>query len=235
MYQSRIGTIWQFFNNIKKMDHQDFQKIRKEYEDNGIDIHDLDPLPLRQLELWMDAANSCSPGRWFETNAMALATADENGNVGARYVLLKGIDDDGILFFTNYDSEKGQQLAVNPNCSVALHWPFMGRQIRIQGSATKTSQEVSEKYFHSRPRSAQIGAAVSNQSKQLSSRQELEERVAAYTNEIGDAEVPRPDHWGGYKIHPVRFEFWQGRTSRLHDRIVYQKDGKNWSKFRLAP
>ena len=217
------------------MDYQDFQRIRKEYEDQGIDVHDLDDSPFKQTKIWMNEANDHSPGPWFETNAMALATGDKNGSVSVRIVLLKGIDDNGIRFFTNYDSQKGQQLAVNPNCSGVIHWPYMGRQIRFTGKVSKTSREISQEYFHSRPRNAQIGAAISNQSGHLKDRYELEKRMADFAQEIGDADVPLPENWGGYQLEPQQFEFWQGRSSRLHDRIVYEMSGTQWVKNRLAP
>lgn len=217
------------------MDHQDFQKIRREYEDNGIEAGDLAECPIAQLKIWLEQAQQHSPGPWFESNAVALATADREGNVSVRYVLIKGIDQAGIRFFTNYDSEKSQQLAANPRCSLAIHWPFMGRQLRISGSVAKTSAAVSQEYFHSRPRGAQIGAAVSNQSGKLASRKELEDRWAKFDAETADAAIERPDNWGGFEITPERFEFWQGRTSRLHDRIVYEPTADGWSKFRLAP
>ena len=215
----------------------DFQAIRKEYEDRGIESTDLDESPIRQLELWLRQATDHAPGNWFETNAMALATAGTHGEVTVRYVLLKGIDPDGIRFFTNYGSIKARQLDANPNCSAALHWPFLGRQVRISGTAKKTSRQVSEQYFHSRPRGAQLGASISPQSETIVSRSELEHRLQELESRIGDAVIPLPDDWGGYLIQPTEFEFWQGRTNRLHDRIVYRREGptSQWSKQRLAP
>ena len=214
----------------------DFQAIRKEYEDQGIAIDQLDACPLKELSKWIEDSAAKSPVPWFEANAMALATADAAGTVSVRYVLLKGITDDGIQFFTNYDSAKGQQLEANPNCSVALHWPYLGRQIRISGKAEKTSRDVSRDYFHSRPREAQISASVSAQSTRLASREELEARTQAYTNQMHGDELPLPENWGGYLIRPVEVEFWQGRSNRLHDRIVYQLDAANqWQTSLLCP
>lgn len=214
----------------------DFQAIRKEYEDLGIEIGQLDRCPLKELSKWIDDAAAKSPEPWFEANAMALATADSAGNVSVRYVLLKGILDDGIQFFTNYQSAKGRQLAANPNCSAVLHWPYLGRQVRISGQAEKTPRSVSEDYFHSRPRAAQISATVSQQSAQLSSRSELEAKTKDYTDQMQGQELPLPEQWGGYLIRPVEVEFWQGRSNRLHDRIVYQLDAENsWQTSLLSP
>ena len=215
----------------------DFQAIRKEYEDRGIDAQDLDESPIRQFEIWLQDATDGSPGRWFEQNAMALATADSNGTVSVRYVLLKGIVAEGIRFFTNYDSVKARQLQSNSKCSVAFHWPFMGRQVRISGIAEKTSREVSAEYFDSRPRGSQLSASISNQSGRVGSRAELESQLAEIEQQFDNAKVPLPENWGGYLIRPDEFEFWQGRTNRLHDRIAYHLDTatQNWQKTRLAP
>lgn len=190
-------------------------------------------MPLFQA--WYELAIEKCPGPWFEPNAMSLATADQAGVVSNRYVLLKKIESDGIQFFTNYDSCKGQQLAENPNCSVAFHWPYLGRQIRIQGKATKTSREVSEAYFHSRPRGSQLGAVASQQSSVVSDRSHLESKRAELDKQFENATVPLPENWGGYHITIDRIEFWQGRLDRLHDRIVYEKAGEDWEQTRLAP
>lgn len=213
----------------------DFQAIRKEYEDEGIVADALNDCPTKQLELWLADATEKSPGRWMETNAMALATAGKNGQVSVRQVLLKGITPNGIRFFTNYESVKGQQLSENPNCSVAFHWPHLGRQIRIAGKAEKTSREVSEQYFHSRPRKSQLGAAASCQSSVIDSHDQLQKRFEQLESELDGQSVPLPENWGGYLIRPTEFEFWQGRTNRLHDRIVYRGGADNWQKFRLSP
>lgn len=216
----------------------DFQAIRKEYEDAGIEPDSLDPLPMVQFERWLNEATKCCPDKWFETNAMTLATADSNGKVSARVVLLKGLQPDGIRFFTNYDSRKGCELAANPNASVVLHWPYIGRQVRIGGRVEKTCREVSDEYFHSRPRDSQISAAVSAQSTGVSSRAELEQLVSNFRQRIGEDEVPLPDNWGGYLLKPDEFEFWQGRSNRLHDRVVYKLQNDQtaqWKRARLAP
>lgn len=213
----------------------DFDSIRKEYESQGLDRATFSDDPLAQFRTWYDVAVENLPGKWFEPNAMALATADKTGRVSVRYVLLKGIVAEGIRFFTNYDSDKGKQLASNARCSVAFHWPYLGRQVRIEGAVEKTTREVSEEYFHSRPRGSQIGAAVSPQSASIGLRTELEEKREAMLKTLGDSPVPLPENWGGYLIRPDRFEFWQGRRDRLHDRIVYKLENGRWEIVRLAP
>ncbi len=145
--------------------------------------------------------------------------------------------DEGFRFFTNYESKKGTQLAENPNASFVIHWPYQGRQIRVEGVVEKTSRDTSDDYFHSRPRGSQIGAAISNQSSPIKSRVELESLKTEFESQLGDAEVPLPDNWGGYLIRPTRIEFWQGRLNRLHDRIVYSRANEKepWTTCRLAP
>lgn len=214
----------------------DFQAIRKEYENAGINDSDLDSNPMEQFKVWYQLAVDKCPGPWFEPNAMALATSDGAGDVTNRIVLLKHIEEIGIRFFTNYDSKKGTQLGLNPKCSIVLHWPYLGRQVRMDGAVTKTSREVSEAYFHSRPRGSQIGAAASKQSSVVNSRESLEETRGMLEEKYSDGEVPLPDNWGGYLLTPVTIEFWQGRLDRLHDRIVYQNDGSGtWNVTRLSP
>jgi len=198
----------------------DFQDIRKEYENLGIDE---------------SALVEKSPGKWLEPNAMSLATSDAAGKVSNRYVLMKEILDEGIQFFTNYESQKGQQLQVNENCAVAFHWPYLGRQVRIEGAAEKTSREVSETYFHSRPRGSQIGAAASLQSSKVETRELLDQQRRKLGEEFEGQPVPLPENWGGYLIRPRRFEFWQGRLDRLHDRIVFENQADGWSRYRLSP
>ena len=213
----------------------DFQKIRKEYENEGIHEQDLSPDPLIQFRAWCAEAEGHCPGRWFEPNGMALATTDLDGNVTVRWVLLKGICDEGIRFFTNYDSLKGKQLAVNPKAAVAIHWPYLGRQVRIEGVTEKTTRVVSEEYFHSRPRGSQLSALASRQSRPVATRKELDTQLQELANNLDGQQVPLPEDWGGYLLKPNRLEFWQGRLDRLHDRIVYELNGERWKIQRLSP
>ena len=213
----------------------DFHDIRKEYENSGIDESSLLESPMDQFRQWYELAVEKSPGKWLEPNAMSLATSDGAGLISNRYVLMKHIEDDGIQFFTNYDSQKGQQLKANANCAVAFHWPYLGRQVRIQGVVEKTSKEISEAYFHSRPRGSQIGAAASLQSSKVETRELLDQQRRKLGEQYEGQPVPLPENWGGYLIRPRRFEFWQGRLDRLHDRIVYDSQGGQWSRSRLSP
>ena len=148
---------------------------------------------------------------------------------------MKQIEDEGIQFFTNYESQKGKQLGANANCAVAFHWPYLGRQVRIQGAVEKTTREVSEAYFHSRPRGSQIGAAASQQSSQVDTRELLDQQRRKLDKQYDGQTVPLPENWGGYLIRPSRFEFWQGRLDRLHDRIVFESQDGHWVRFRLSP
>jgi pyridoxamine 5'-phosphate oxidase len=167
---------------------------------------------------------------------MTLATATSDGIPSARTVLLKGFDERGFVFYSNYGSQKGHELAENPHASLLFHWSKLGRQIRINGDVKRTSVEESEAYFHSRPTGSQIGAAVSHQSEVIPSREWLEQRLRELEEEYGDQEVPLPPYWGGFRVTPRSMEFWQGRPSRLHDRLRYtlQPDG-SWVIERLSP
>lgn len=211
------------------------EQIRKEYEDRGIDASELDDNPFSEFQLWLDRAIENSPGPWFEANAMTLSTSDSSGIVTSRTVLLKQNNRKGFVFFTNYDSEKGKQIEENADVALLFHWHYLGQQVRIRGKASKTDRAISETYFHSRPRGSQLSAAVSSQSEVIKSRSDLENKVTELKREIGDGQVPLPDTWGGYLVEPVEFEFWQGRTNRLHDRIRYRMDSNSWLKERLAP
>ncbi|NNE69276.1 MAG: pyridoxamine 5'-phosphate oxidase [Rhodothermales bacterium] len=167
--------------------------------------------------------------------AMALATATPDGRPSVRIVLLKEVDADGFVFYTNYESRKGSELEANPHASLAFHWAVLERQVRVEGSVERVSREQSIAYYHSRPRGSQIGAWASRQSRELGDRSTLEERVAHYTKEFDGGPVPLPDFWGGFRIRPARMEFWQGRTSRLHDRLIFEADGDGWKTHRLYP
>ena len=214
--------------------------IRKEVADMRTDysLHRLDEVqahtdPIRQFEAWFQAA---AAGGVPEPNAMTLATAVD-GQPSARVVLLKGFDERGFVFFTNYESRKGAELAANPLAALVFFWPQVEQQVRIEGGIVKIAPAESDDYFHSRDRGSRIGAWASPQSQIIRDRAELEGRVKAVLERYGETEfVPRPAHWGGYRLEPVRIEFWQGRKSRLHDRLLYlrQPDG-SWSIDRLAP
>jgi pyridoxamine 5'-phosphate oxidase len=200
----------------------------------GLREEDLDRDPFRQFADWFDQALKANLP---EVNAMALATASRDGNPAARIVLLKSFDAQGFVFFTNYDSPKGRHLAENPQAALLFFWPALERQIRISGTVTKVSREESEFYFHTRPVGSQIGAWASQQSQVLSHRHELDERVRLLARQYADQEVPLPPHWGGYRVQPVQFEFWQARTNRLHDRFLYSRPSSDapWTIARLSP
>ncbi len=209
--------------------------LRKSYASSGLNEHDLSSSPLESFRRWLQIAVDEAP-EWFEPNAMTLATSDREGNVSARIVLLKSLDDDQFSFFTNYDSKKGRQMAATQRASLVFFWPYLERQVRVEGQVIRTSREMSQQYFYSRPRGSQISAAVSAQSAVISGRLELDLLARDLEERLKGAEVPCPDNWGGYSLIPDRIEFWQGRADRLHDRIEFelQADG-GWYRSRLAP
>jgi pyridoxamine 5'-phosphate oxidase len=189
--------------------------------------------PLEQFNIWFGQAVE---SKLHEPNAMTLATADKSGFPKARIVLLKESNPDGFIFYTNYESHKGQELAENPNVALVFNWLELFRQIRIEGVAVKVSPATSESYFQSRPRGSQVGAWASPQSKVIASREEIEENEKRIEEKFNGLEVlPLPPFWGGYLVRPSKIEFWQGRANRLHDRILYTKDSDNWKRERLAP
>lgn len=211
-------------------------QMRRTYTAGGFDVADAVADPAEQFRLWFDAAKDNSPGDWFEANAMTLSTADSEGRVTARIVLLKGFDEDCPIFFTNYESEKGRQLKQNAQASLCFYWPHLERQIRIEGVVEKSSETLSDEYFQSRPRGSQLGAWVSEQSEAVVNRDFLEKRLAELELQYANQSIPRPKHWGGYRIQPVKYEFWQGRNNRLHDRIVYvSRPDLCWQLVRLSP
>ncbi len=211
------------------------QDLRKQYMQGGLNESDLLGDPIDQFRHWIDEALANNVADWFEPNAMTLATSTADGGVTARIVLLKHFDADGFVFFTNYESAKGKQLRENARAALVMYWPHLERQVRIEGQVDVVSRELSEKYFHSRPRGSQIGAVVSPQSNEISSRRELEQAAESLEKELSGAVVPRPEHWGGYVIRPTMVEFWQGRPSRLHDRFVYTLSESTWTIKQLAP
>jgi len=188
---------------------------------------DLDADPVRQFERWYAeaAAAQSSPER------MAVATSTKDGAPSLRMVLLKSFDERGLVFFTHTTSRKGRELTANPRAALLLYWDSLGRQVRVEGAVAQVSAEESDAYFATRPQGARAGAVVSRQSEVLASRDELEARVA----ELGDAEVARPETWGGFRLVPDAWEFWQHRDDRLHDRLLYTPDGEGWAISRLAP
>lgn len=211
---------------------ENIQNLRQEYRAAELAEADIDKSPFKQFEAWFKAALDA---QLFEPNVMTLATANASGRPSARILLLKGFDENGFVFYTNYESKKGKDLLENPQAAMVFFWPELERQVRIEGIITKVSEEASTAYFHSRPKGSQIGAASSPQSTVITDRKPLEDRVEELKETYKDQEVPRPAHWGGYQLKPDHIEFWQGRPSRLHDRITYTLEGDNWIINRLAP
>jgi len=206
-------------------------ELRKNYPLGQLSETQVPANPLELFHLWFDQAVKANCP---EPNSMALATADLSGNPSVRIVLLKGASDQGFTFFTNYESQKGRELANRPAAALLFHWHELERQVRIKGSVTKVDPAESDAYFHSRPPASRIGAWASPQSNEIPSREFLEEAEKRFLSEHGD-NPPRPDHWGGYRLSPTEIEFWQGRPSRLHDRIQYKLQDQAWRIARLAP
>lgn len=207
--------------------------LRKDYKRSGLELADADLNPFKQFRKWFDQAREA---QLPEPNAMTLATATSLGNPSARMVLLKDFDERGFVFYSNYESHKAQQLQENPWASLVFWWAELERQVRIDGRVEKVSDEESDTYFHSRPLLSQLGAWASHQSQVIDSREVLEQRLEELKGKFENQEIPRPQHWGGYRVIPTGIEFWQGRPSRLHDRLFYQlRDDGSWVIERLSP
>jgi pyridoxamine 5'-phosphate oxidase len=205
--------------------------LRKDYTQAGLEQGD--PSPFKQFELWFNQALAAD---LLEPNAMTLATVTSDGKPDARIVLLKGFDTNGFVFYTNYLSQKGQELALNPHAALVFLWGDLERQVRVVGRVEKATDLEADTYFQSRPLGSRLGAWASTQSEVIDSRGVLEARMTALEKEYAGREIPRPDHWGGFRVVPNEIEFWQGRPSRLHDRLRYRlQDGRDWVVDRLAP
>ncbi|HEX3757609.1 MAG TPA: pyridoxamine 5'-phosphate oxidase [Kofleriaceae bacterium] len=210
----------------------DLWRLGAQYEGTPLDPATCDPDPLVEFRRWFQAAVDAQIP---SVNAMALATVDERGRPAARIVLLKEVDDRGFVFFTNYDSRKGKDLAAHPFAALVLHWEPLHRQVRIEGAVEKVAPADSDAYFASRPRGSQIGAIASPQSQPIASRADLEALVAETERAASGGAPVRPPHWGGYRVLPDLIELWQGQPSRLHDRVRYLRHGAAWQRDRLAP
>jgi len=223
------------------MDHQSaagdqfpsIAHLRREYLSQALDESSVDPDPVRQFQQWFEEAIKAEVP---DLNAMTLATATPDGKASARIVLLKGFDERGFVFFGNYQSRKGRELTSNPSAALTFYWSPLNRQVRIEGAAEKVSAQESDEYFQTRPRGSQLSALVSPQSEVIASRAELEKKITELEQRFQNQPLPCPPHWGGFRVKPVSLEFWQGRESRLHDRILYTRHSEGrWTICRLAP
>lgn len=207
--------------------------IRKDYKLKSLSENDVAADPIEQFGSWW---NEALQSELEEVNAMTLATATADGRPSARIVLLKDYSEEGFVFFTNYESHKGEEMKSNPHVALVFFWAALERQVRIEGTVEKVPAADSDAYFMSRPRGSRIGAWASPQSKVIEGREVVEKKVSALEQQFGEGDIPRPGHWGGYIVKPVLVEFWQGRPSRLHDRICYTTNGAGgWTIERLAP
>jgi len=208
-------------------------RLRREYTRGGLKESDIDPNPIEQFRTWFDEALASN---LHEPNAMTLATATPDGRPSARIVLLKGFDDRGFVFYTNYEGRKGEELEANPYCALLFYWGDLERQVRIEGQVCRVPDKESDAYFAGRPRGSQLGAWASEQSRPVRGRGPLEKRLRELEAEYEGREVPRPPFWGGYRVEPQTIEFWQGRENRVHDRLVYRRsEDRGWRRERLQP
>lgn len=214
------------------MNPRELSDLRREYAAGGLSEPDLDRDPVAMFRRWMHDTVAAGV---HEPNAMVLSTASADCAPASRLVLLKGLDERGFVFFTNYSSRKGGELAANPRCALLFPWHSLERQVRVEGTATPLSSVENDLYFSSRPRASQLGAWASPQSQVVESRAALDASYAEAAARFGEGNVPRPDHWGGYCVVPEAIEFWQGRFGRMHDRLRYRKTDDGWVVERLAP
>ena len=212
------------------MDHA--ARLRKEYTRAGLTESDADTDPIAQFRRWFGEALAAD---LHEPNAMILATATPDGRPSARVVLLKGFDERGFVFYTNYEGRKGAELEANPYCALVFYWAELERQVRVEGHARRVTEKEADEYFRSRPRGSQLGARVSEQSRPVGGREALEEKLRWLEAEYEGREVLRPQFWGGYRVEPDSIEFWQGRENRLHDRLLYRLSDGEWGRERLQP
>ena len=214
------------------MDKEALASLRRDYSSRQLSRSSVAKDPFTQFGAWMaEALNS----QVLDATAMLLVTADANGRPSSRVVLLKSFDESGFVFYTNYNSKKASDIGENPQVSLHFFWPDLERQLIITGTAEKISREESEKYFNSRPEDSKLGAWASKQSSVVASREQLEAQFADAEQRFRGQEIPCPPFWGGFRVTPMSFEFWQGRASRLHDRICYERGGDDWSIVRLSP
>jgi len=211
--------------------------MRQEYSRKSLDVSDVSSDPIEQFNQWFEEARNA---QLPEPNAMHLSTASLDGRPSGRIVLLKGVEDQAeghpqFIFYTNYQSRKGNEMEKNPQVALTFFWAELERQVRIEGTVSLLDEQTSTEYFHSRPRTSQIGAWTSPQSQPIANRTVLDKRKDEFSRKFNDQEIPKPSHWGGYAVTPQSFEFWQGRPSRLHDRIFYQLTSDQWQIQRLAP
>ena len=206
--------------------------IRKDYTLNGLSEQDVLENPIQQFKKWFDEAIE---SKILEPNGMVISTINPDFRLSSRVVLLKGLDERGFVFYSNYNSHKGQNIAQNPTVAVNFWWVELERQVRIEGRIEKTTEAESDEYFNSRPRGSQLGAWVSEQSMVIESREILEKRQTELEKKFDNQLIPRPAHWGGYRVVPDLIEFWQGRSSRLHDRLRYKLENSIWTLERLSP